>query len=182
MALEKAKFINSINNKEINVQFNPSSLTITASALISEQKTKQLNSDSAIINIGGIQSRQLNISLVFDTYENDNVLTPIFGRSGGEESVKTVIDNFENFMNSSAEILFVWGQIMFSGYINNISVKYEMFTSQGVPIRATVDVNMEESAYQEQDFEDVDFGLNDDFSDDDEEGMLSKILANISGV
>ena len=110
------------------------------------------------------------------------MLTPIFGRLGGELSVKTVVDNFENFMDSSAEILFVWGKIIFSGYINNISVKYEMFTSQGVPVRATMDVAMQESAYQAQDFEDVDLGLDDDFSDDDEEGMLNKILSNISGV
>lgn len=181
MALEKAKFINNKDNNTIVVQFNPSSLTISANAIISEQKTQQLESDSTIINIGGIQSRQLSLTLVLDTYQDGQLFGISIG--GKTKSVKNIVDGFEVFMNSSAEISFVWGKIMFTGFINNISAKYEMFTSDGTPVRATVDISMEESAYLEEDFFNYEWDEDMDVDGtDDEESIINKVLSKMSNM
>ncbi len=145
MALEKAKFVNEYDNNVISVQFNPASLSITSHAMISEQKTQQIDSDVSIISNRGIQSRQLSVSLIFDSYkQQDSILT------SKQSDVTSVIDSFEDFMNSYDQVSFIWGKIIFNGCIESLSVRYEMFDAGGVPVRATVELSMKESAFQGQ--------------------------------
>ena len=154
MALEKAKFVNNNNNKTITVQFNPSNLSITTNAMVSEQKTQQMDSDSFIINMGGIESRQLNVTLVLDSYKGNSsvssAISSLLGNSNNS-NVKDVVDQFEDFMNTSTDISFIWGKIIFTGVIRNLQTRYEMFNTDGSPARATLEISMEENAYQGQD-------------------------------
>ncbi|MBP0979320.1 MAG: hypothetical protein J6C55_01585 [Oscillospiraceae bacterium] len=151
MALEKAKFLNNNDKTVIEVQFNPSSLLIETEAIVSEQKTQQLDSDSFIINMGGIRSRRLGVSLVLDSYHSTYSKVMSWLENKKKEDIKNIVDTFENFMNSSTDISFIWGKIIFNGIIRNLQTRYEVFDSDGSPIRASVDIFMEEKAYQGQD-------------------------------
>ena len=175
MALEKAKFIDERNHYVIEVQFNPSSLSIDTTAMVSEQKTQQLGSDSAIVNIGGIKSRQLRVTLVFDTCPDEQFLG--FSFSSKPKSVKNIVVDFEVLMSSSTEISFVWGGIKFTGCVNSISVKYEMFTQNGTPVRATVDIVMEESKLSEEHFETYEWNQDIYIGNMSEEDALAAIAA-----
>lgn len=153
LALEKAKFLNNNNEIAIEVQFNPSSLLINTEAMISEQKTQQTDSDSFIINMGGIKSRVLEVSIVLDSYQAVSSESYSLFRNTGNQNkdVKSVVDKLENFMNTSTDISFIWGKIIFTGVIKNLQTKYEMFSSDGSPVRATVGISIAEKAYQGKD-------------------------------
>lgn len=169
MALEKAKFVDNDSNSEIEVHFNPSSLSIVTNAVVSEQKTQQIDSENSVINAGGISSRKLSVSLILDSYEKSSSLL------GGKkrQSVLKVINQFEEFMNTSVNISFIWGKIMFTGVIEELSTQYEMFNSNGTPVRATVNISMSEVDSEDDDsfsFDDLD-----DLDYDTEESALSAL-------
>ena len=173
MALEKAKFVNSYDRNVILVQFNPSSLSIVSRAIVSQQKTQQINSDVAIVNNGGIQSRQMSISLIFDSYKEESLGLGIFSRGKGGD-VKSAIDNLEEFMNSYDEVTFIWGKIIFTGCIENISTQYTMFDAGGVPVRAVVELTMQETVFQGNGFSQVEFDENEiDIGDMGEEDIMA---------
>lgn len=178
MALEKARFLNNNNETSIEVQFNPSSLSIDTEAMVSEQKTRQADSDSFIINMGGIKSRILAVSIVLDSFQRvSSSSSSLFNKNIGNQNgdVKSVVDKLENFMNVSTDVSFVWGKIIFTGIIKNLQVKYEMFSSDGSPVRATVGVVIEEKAYIDRnvggfddfDIEQLDFNMIEDINEED---------------
>jgi nucleoid-associated protein YgaU len=48
-------------------------------------------------------------------------------------------------------VIFHWGGLTsFTGYIHSVSVKYTLFTADGLPIRGTATVNLEEISKEEQ--------------------------------
>lgn len=172
MALEKAKFVDNDSNSSIEVHFNPSSLSIVTNAMVSEQKTQQVDSDSSVINAGGISSRKLSVSLILDSYEKSSSL---FGGKK-KQSVLSVVNQFEEFMNTSVNISFIWGKIIFTGIIEELSTQYEMFNSKGTPVRATVSVSMSEVESEDSQIDSFGFDDLDDLVDDDEESALSGLF------
>lgn len=193
MALEKAKFINHDDGESITVHFNPSSLSISSNAIVSEIKTQQTDSDSVAINAGGIKNRQLHVSLIFNSFIDisdkssvsfkvSSAISSLFGADDNQpDNVKDIISKFEEFMNSP-NISFVWGKIIFTGIIENMSTQYTMFDTDGTPVRANVELDIQEiedAQLFQSDFFDNDFDLDDS---DSEEDFISNILGGIKNL
>lgn len=137
MEFIKAKIVFIKENKEevMSVQFNPETYSITTSGKVSSN-----------IDISGKEKTQsvpqshetLKMKLIFDTY-------------GEKTSVRKYITKFVDLVNSYntegtpnvCNCKFVWGNFIFSGYLNNISHNYTMFLPNGTPVRANVDISIE---------------------------------------
>ena len=178
MALEKAQFIRMDTGESISVQFNPSSLSVSSSAVISEKKTQQVESGKTFVNKGGVKSKQLRLTLIFDTYKDSLGISNVLG--GKQKSVQTIVNNFEYFVNAPAVISFIWGPFMFNGFINNMSTKYQMFAPNGMPVRAVVDIGMDESEDTQEKFSKESLDIADwDIGGISEEEMIKNIMAKL---
>jgi hypothetical protein len=185
VAFQKAKFIRNDTNQSFNVQFNPATLSGTIVGSVKEQKNQQQYSEAVIVSNTGIASKTLNMTLIFDEYPID-AMNP--SAMDNERSVKFRIDKFEQFMSNNTTISFAWGNLIFEGYINNISVNYEIFNSSGNPVRASVQVAMTEAGMaKESGFLDSnqDTQLLDEVdiqACENEEILMSQILAAVGKV
>lgn len=90
-------------------------------------------------------ARELTIELLFDTYTNMKI-------EADKEDVKTErIDKFVKKLitNSGVDqgppfVFFSWGSIQFKGVITKMNTTYTLFTSKGVPVRATMNLTIKE--------------------------------------
>lgn len=139
MEFSKAKIILYEGSNEkfnMDVHFNPESYSITTHG-------KAVNKQDAG---GGVkaqpvdQCRQtLTMKLVFDTYEK-------------QLSVREYTDKLVDIVNSYKKLnetksipncKFVWGTLIFRGYMTSIKQDFTMFLPDGKPVRANVDITIE---------------------------------------
>lgn len=135
--------------------FNPSDLKITRTVEHAEKKVlgkgfskmQYTNSNQAI----------LTFKLFFDTY-SAGVETGDFGMlinntlpTKLKKDVSTFTKPFvklvqiEPSKHEPPEVTFKWGEQTFKGYITQIIEDYTMFSSDGKPLRATLDITMKSS-------------------------------------
>ena len=128
-----------ISGSEVPCMFNPFEYTVSKSNSFKEQKsTNGKNSPQAELSKAGAQTLKLN--LIFDTYST-------------EADVSKTTDKLWDFMKISTEpkpdpndkdhvplVAFHWGVFFFVSYITNMTQKFTLFTKEGIPVRAKVDV------------------------------------------
>ncbi len=143
MGLAKGKFYNADSGAEVvECHFNPADLTINKS---NQWKPKSsTGSNVPDVTFGGGGARTLQMSLVFDTYEaksdvreaTDKVLAlmdadPIKTPSGSQKR--------------PPHVEFGWGAFRsFRGVITQVSQKFTLFLPDGTPVRATLQVTLQE--------------------------------------
>jgi hypothetical protein len=131
----------------IEFQFNPKELTLGKSASWARDTAKG-NPSSGPPQYNGPQPSKLTLELFFDASDTQD-----------NSVVKRVEKLFECCVPTDASlvkkkesppwVLFRWGGLTgFLAYISSVSVKYTLFTSSGVPVRATCTVTLEELAGQ----------------------------------
>lgn len=151
-----------LGGKLFTVQFNPSSLQVTARG----------GGRSMVSNIGGTDNEQsttityraldpyitVSFSIVFDaTNQADafmeerltlgattlakNVTTAIVGK---EYTVRPQVEGFMAAIRNEDHrpMIFQWGSLRYIGILNSVSGKYTMFNTVGNPIRAEVQLSM----------------------------------------
>ena len=158
-ALAGQKATGSISaDKSLKVQFNPSQLTVNASALPKHKK----DNTSAQARAMAVEDAKLilTVKLVFDdmdTYDAfmwekftagltatgiANALKP--GKEkAGKNPIRTVQWQVESLISAlrnpyTRTISFRWSDFCFSGQLNAVQANYTMFSSTGRPIRAEV--------------------------------------------
>ena len=131
-----------INAGELECQFNPSSLKISKSNSWEYEKSPSYNAPSA--RFAGGDPATYSLSLFFDTYSQadpakkdvrffTNQLLQLTLRGGGRAMYLVPSD--------PPTVTFTWGKIaLFSAVVENVEVTFTMFSSEGMPIRATADV------------------------------------------
>jgi hypothetical protein len=146
-ALEKAR-IGIIDDKgndvgtPFKVMFNPREL-----AFSKENKWKHNDSpkaNSPAIDFSGGGGMSLKVQLYFDTYGPK-----------GPQSVTTLTDeihklmlvdpntvNTKNKKGRPPYVRFHWGHVVFDGVVANFSQRLTLFTTDGVPVRAVVDLTL----------------------------------------
>jgi hypothetical protein len=137
MGLQKATITNVDKSSEIvTCMFNPSEYTISKTNQF--KATKKDNGKTAHIDLTQRGPRSLKLNLMFDTYETG-------------EDVNTKTKYLWGFMERKpgdsgepVQVEFKWSVFSFKAYITNINQQYTMFTQDGTPVRAKVDVSFTE--------------------------------------
>ena len=180
MGLEKAWFLLGDDDKMM-VQFNPVTYSVSCPKAV-ERLYEDLTEDAGIVNSARDEARQLNLELVFYSYdfnvENPNAslgtqaknmaksmaksaLKNALGQNG--DSASENIEHLYYMIEASQEeeyngLTFAWGNFVFHGLVSNISFRYDTFNIIGEPGKATVSIQMIETP-DPNDFEG--FGLED---------------------
>ena len=119
----------------ITVHFNPSEYSLDTSNQF--QYTTIPGLSSPITQFISGSARTLTMDLFFDTYEEG-------------EDVRNYTKKIDTLLKIDPELhappicKFVWGGIEFKAVVEKASKKFTMFLSNGVPVRATVNVTFKE--------------------------------------
>jgi nucleoid-associated protein YgaU len=116
--------------------FNPFEYTVSKSNSFKEQS--QNRAKSAALEFSKVGAQTLQLSLTFDTYED-------------KSDVSLLTNQLWKFMEPQTEkspkkkarpafVAFQWGVFRFVAVITNMTQKFTLFTHEGVPVRAKVDV------------------------------------------
>jgi LysM repeat protein len=145
VSLQKAEIQNLDQPGQVfHCQFNPAELTISKSNTWTADKPSGANIPA--VHFGGMGARQLTLTLIFDAIE-----TP-----GGD--VSAVIDGLMKLMDATASekvkkktqarpphVEFVFGHFRsFTSVINKCDQKFTLFNPDGTPVRATVNLTLQE--------------------------------------
>ena len=123
--------------KVFEVQFNPSSLQFSsgmaeAKEKISKAKKEDGNADKCSIT-NQYNPLTLSVKLIFDgTIDKESQV---------QKEVERLLAVVKNPYIRQAS--FNWGKQYYFGKITDIQAEYNMFSSEGVPLRAFVDITME---------------------------------------
>lgn len=129
----------------VTFQFNPKELTLSKSASWARQTAKG-NKKSGPPQYNGPQPSKLTLEMFFDASQEQgsSVVTTVEHLFAC--CVPTPSSHQQN-KGSPPWVLFRWGGLTgFLAYISSVQAKYTLFTSGGLPIRATCTVTLEELA------------------------------------
>jgi hypothetical protein len=130
---------------KIEFQFNPKELSLSKAAAWTRPSGRG-NKKSGPPQYNGPQPSKLTLEMFFDasdTQDNSVVkkVEQLFACCVPTDS------SFQQKKGSPPWVLFRWGGLTgFLAYISSVSVKYTLFTSGGLPVRATCTVTLEELA------------------------------------
>ncbi len=142
--------IGSLDEHSISVeaQYNPKELQIDKS--VPWQKHNKANANGLQLEFTGAEGRTMSVDLLFDGYEEKS---SIQSKVATLETLATVRDesSTKDEMRRPHHCVVVWGTVMGGGdnkfkcVIEQISTKYTMFSSDGIPLRATVTLKLKEA-------------------------------------
>jgi hypothetical protein len=157
--LQKAYILNNETHEQIPCLFNPTDYSFSKANTWSVQPLTGANVPPP--QFGGGGNLKMSFELFFDTYK---------GAEAEMADVRTYTEKLLNLMKIDSSTVnadpnaqkgrppictFHWGDYWsFKGVIENISLKFTLFTSQGKPVRATATIAMlqvkEEGTYPAQ--------------------------------
>ena len=127
----------------IDFQFNPKELTMGKSASWARQ-TAKANGKAGAPQYKGPLPSKLTLEMFFDASgKQDNAVVQrvdkLFSCCAPTEA------SLKQNKGSPPWVLFRWGELTgFLAYVSSVQVKYTLFTSAGLPVRATCTVTLEE--------------------------------------
>lgn len=132
--ITKAKIRSMETSTTVEAWFNPESLSITKNANWSEQPVK--TEDDPIFQWTAGKGQQLSFKLFFDGYETGTSV---------RDPCKALLSlaAMDGSLHRPPKCEFTWGQgPTIQGVVTQIKVDYTMFLANGLPVRATADVQM----------------------------------------
>ena len=139
MELQKAKIAELDDNDEekdsFSVQFNPTTLKLTLTNRVEggESQGKQVRQHI------GASSTTLNLDLVFDTADEGTTEEPRSVREKTRQIEKFLIAKGKGKQeNAPPRIRFTWGDLIVEGVVESLTIDFEHFAPNGVPLRAKV--------------------------------------------
>lgn len=135
MALAKATIINLENNEQFPVMFNPEEYALETGNSFAEIGIPGL-AKSPIQYVRG-NLRSLQMELFFDTYER---------KSDVRAETRRITGLLEKNQTTQAPpiLLFTWGSLQFKCVLESVSQRFNMFLSNGTPVRARLNVTFKE--------------------------------------
>lgn len=137
------------NNPEflVKAQFNPKELQIDKSIPWSKvNQANQSNEKGIHLEFTGAEGRSLTLELLFDGYETGQ---SVAGTVGTLEKLASVWkpESEKEDERRPHRCVAVWGTALqnFRCVIESLSTKYTMFSTEGVPLRATCTVKLKEA-------------------------------------
>ncbi len=125
---------------KIEVAFNPSEYNLSSSIQYSEKNIPGL--DGPIGQYIAGNSTTLNVTFMFDTYRPPTLDNLTEGGTDVTKETKRIADlvRIDGDLHRVPQVTFSWGSIHFTGIIIDVKESYTMFLSDGMPVRAKVDV------------------------------------------
>ena len=121
---------------EVPCMFNPYEYTVSKTNSFKEQAQNRAKTAALEFSKVGVQT--LKLSLIFDTYEQKSDVSSQTNQLWKFMEPKTEQDPKKKAR--PAYVAFEWGVFRFVAVITNMTQKFTMFTHEGVPVRAKVDV------------------------------------------
>lgn len=138
--LVKAKITNTESSSlfpSVSLLFNPDNLRMNRQLSWSSREVPGL--DAPIMQFGGGEGRTLELNgLVFDTS-----LLGTDVKSGYTDKLDEMAQ-IDADLHRPPIVKFEWGSVSFTGVIRSIDINFVRFTSSGTPVRATVDITLNE--------------------------------------
>jgi hypothetical protein len=163
--LQKAKLIElnpdrteKSGGKEVTVQFNPETLKVSFANQIVQPNNAGSGggssgdqSNSASRQFVGAGTTKLSFQLWFDIGSQSS------GDSQTESDVRELTKNVAYFITPHKDgeqyippaARFLWGSFQFDGMFDAVEESLEFFSDEGIPLRATVSVNMSQQRIEE---------------------------------
>ena len=140
------------SQEQIPVQFNPSEYRVTDRSSYSQRSRRKKDEPDMTYN-GGMLST-LEVTLIFNSDEFttakgaiDSAMSMITGEVKNDITVPigkiTALTKIDGDSHMPPMSIFVWGTMLFFGYVDNVGVNYTMFDKSGIPLRATVNLTMQ---------------------------------------
>jgi hypothetical protein len=145
MPLEKATLINTDGGSDIQFMFNPSMISFSTSVSIEQSPAAKSGEGASIPSFKHLNPYTVQIgNIPLDTYEQ-------------KTSVLDEIKKFRNGVNANVNVnltdgskrppiyILTWGSNPYlSCFIKNLNFKLTLFLSDGTPVRASVDLTLEQ--------------------------------------
>lgn len=149
--------------KRFQVKFNPSQVSFSAIGGSRVEKKDYVKKEGQVdITFQEMKPRiQMNLQLVFDDYERSEAFmlekftdvaaaartginAAITAGTGKTYSVRPQVEGFMGALRNSytRKVNFYWGKMTYRGEINEISAEYTMFSTDGNPIRANINIGI----------------------------------------
>jgi hypothetical protein len=138
MQLEKAIIaeLDGDNEKDsFPVQFNPTTLRLTLTNRVEggDSQGKQVRQHI------GASSTTLNLDLIFDTADEGTTDSPRSVREKTKKLERFLVSKGEGQQeNAPPRIRFTWGDLIVEGVVDSMTIDFEHFAANGVPLRAKV--------------------------------------------
>lgn len=120
----------------ITCMFNPHEYTVSKSNSYSEKPRNRANTPQFEFTKAGAQTLKLN--LLFDTFETGKDVSEITNKLWKLMAPKDIGNR--NNKKEPPGVAFEWGVFRFVAVITNMTQKFTLFTLEGTPVRANVDV------------------------------------------
>lgn len=153
----------------INVMFNPSSYSIAKSVQWDpppppihspgkKEITAQRKLNAPTLKFGGGNSRQLTLELFFDVTE------PVLGQKDVRDETSKIVKltRIERKVGRPPKCQVSWGHrandpdFPFVGVVSDLQQRFTLFSSEGIPVRATLNVTFKEVLSPEDDQRETD--------------------------
>lgn len=124
-----------VKGDKIRVLFNPTQYRLSRSNQFGEVAVPGL--PASLIQFGKGNSSTLTMQLFFDTYERQTDV---------REHTKKITDllDIDPELHAPPVLVFSWGQLNFVCVLERAEQTFELFLTDGTPVRATVDVTFKE--------------------------------------
>lgn len=123
----------------VSCKFNPAEYTVSKSNNFNEKAKQKGNTPNS--EFATVGSQKLKLSLTFDTYEEGKDVSEVTRKLWEFMKPKDPEKSQEPSKNEPPQVAFEWGVFRFVAYITNMTQRFTLFTHQGVPVRAKVDVD-----------------------------------------
>lgn len=146
VALEYATLTNLDTGERIEVLFNPNEYTLNKDNNFAQAAIPGLSTPLLQFVSGNL--RTLEMELVFDTYEAHTHASRTINPAGSD--VRKLTEKVVDLMAINPEthappvVLFNWGGLSFTGVMAKVNQHHTMFVEDGTPVRARLQVTMQE--------------------------------------
>ena len=138
--MEKAKIVNLDTGEEVKCLFNPNEYTFSKKNTWTSKKVKGQNVPS--LEFGGGDSMTLRMQLFFDTYTTGGDVRTTTNKIWKLMNINTSLADMTSTKGRPPMVEFQWGATWsFKAVITSISQKFTLFRDNGIPVRATLDVD-----------------------------------------
>ncbi len=125
----------------VEVQFNPQTLKLGLASRVEGGDSKGRQVRQWI----GKTSTTLSFDLHFDTADEGTTDSPVSVRSKTAMVEKYVLPMKEvTEKQATPKVRFTWGELVFEGIIESLSVDFDLFAADGTPLRAKMSVTIKE--------------------------------------
>ena len=142
---EKAYILNEETKDKVECLFNPTEYTVSKSN--SWNPTNKPGTDVPQLMYGGGNPAELQMELFFDTYEKGEDVTKYTKKLMAMARIEPKTVDQQSNLGRPPVVLFSWGEFFsFRAVITSLSIRYTLFLSNGIPVRAVASVSFQECA------------------------------------